>query len=102
MLPALKLLGLAGHNPAISAFVVTGFKSTHRLAPRGHRMTSTRRFTFTTTMRGIDRVHLDAAIVRQASEPARTTGLTQRNVFMLHIADLPDRRHALERHAADF
>ena len=60
-------------------------------------MTSARGFTFAATMRVIDRVHRDTAIVRALSHPSLTTGFTERNIFVIAVAYCADSRHAIRR-----
>ncbi len=40
--------------------------------------------------------------MRPLAKPAGAPRLTERNVFVIHVAHLPHRGHAFERHAADF
>ena len=47
------------------------------------------------------RVHRDTARLRTTSEPAAAAGLADGDVLMLEIADLTDRRTAIDMHAAD-
>ena len=53
-------------------------------------------------MRVVHRIHRNAAVVRHLAHPALASRLTERHVFVIDVADLADRRHALHRHAADF
>src|SRR5689334_21382635 len=48
----------------------------------------------TAAVRMIDRVHRDAAYARAPPEPARPSGLSVRDVLVLEVADLTDRRAA--------
>src|SRR5689334_635272 len=52
-------------------------------------------------VRMIDRVHRDAAHARPPSAPARPSGLPVRDVLVLEVADLADRRPAGEADAAE-
>src|SRR5207244_9372580 len=47
-------------------------------------------------VRMVDRVHRDAAHRRPPSEPAPASGLAERNVLVLEVPDLSDRRPAAE------
>src|SRR5262249_35477183 len=47
------------------------------------------------------RVHDDAAVVRSEAEPARATGFADRDVRVLDVRDLSDRRVAVEVHLAN-
>src|SRR5262249_54499643 len=49
----------------------------------------------------VDRIHRDAARVRAPSEPAPPARLAVRQVLVLEVADLADRRPAAEAHAAE-
>src|SRR5690349_10668537 len=90
------------HDHLLRALVVTRLITARRLTPGRHRITAAGSFSFTTAVRVIDRVHRDAAHVRTNSFPTRSTGLAQRNVFMLDIAHLAHSRAALNRHASNF
>src|SRR5262247_713503 len=59
-------------------------------------MAAARRLALTAAERVIDRVHRDAAHVRPDAEPAAAAGLADRHVLVIEIADLPDRRVALD------
>ena len=65
-------------------------------------MTAAGRFAFAAAVRVIDRVHRNAAVVRALAQPALASGLTQRNVFVIAVADHADRRHAVGRNAPHF
>src|SRR5215471_4056252 len=64
-------------------------------------MTATRGLAFTTTERMVDRVHRDAAVVRTDPEPTAATRFAERHVFVIEIADLADRRVALDEDLAN-
>ena len=82
--------------------IATRLVTACRLSPRGHRMTSARGFTFTTTVRVIDRVHRDTADLRTPALPAAAACFTKRFVLVLGVADLSDGRHADDGDAANF
>src|SRR5271168_2888912 len=88
------------HDERVRALVVARLVSAGRLTPGGHRVTSARSFAFTTAVGMVHRVHGHAAIVRALAQPARTSGLTDGDVFVIGVADLPDGRHAILRHLA--
>jgi hypothetical protein len=48
----------------------------------------------------IDRIHRHAAVVRHFSQVTRAAGLADRNVFVIEISDLADRRVAAVVHLA--
>src|SRR5687767_14924357 len=58
-------------------------------------MATTARAAFASTHRVVDRVHRDAAVVRTATEPARTTGLADRDVRVVDVRHLTDRGAAV-------
>src|SRR4030095_14120149 len=65
-------------------------------------MASARGLPFTAAQRVIDRVHGHAADVRTTSQPAAAARLADRDVLVIEIADLADRRDALEIDATHF
>src|SRR5580693_5679395 len=91
---AASFLAATVDDKCIRPLVVSGLVSACRLAPRGHRMAATGSLAFTATVRMIDRVHRNAAIVRPLPQPPRTSGFADGNVFMSEIAHLANRRHA--------
>jgi len=52
-------------------------------------------------MRMIDRVHRNAAVMRHLAHPALAAGLPQRDIFVIHVSDLPDGRLTLLRNPPD-
>src|SRR5262245_74524 len=67
-----------------------------RLAPRRHRVASTRRLALAATVRMVDRVHRDTAYRRPLALPAHPAGLAPTDVGLLGVADLADRRAAAD------
>src|SRR6185503_23991 len=67
-----------------------------RLAPRRHRMPAARGLALAAAERVIDRVHRDAAHVRTLAHPAAAARLADRHVLVVDVADLADRREALD------
>src|SRR3954466_7750632 len=65
-------------------------------APRRHRVTAARGLALTAAERVIDRVHRHAADVRADAQPPAAAGLADRDVLVVEITDLPDRRVALD------
>src|SRR5262245_25529765 len=59
-------------------------------------MTATRGRASTTTERVIDRVHRHATHLRPLAETAAASGLAAGDVLVVDVADLADRRHALD------
>src|SRR3954470_18103374 len=80
------------NDKAISDLPVARFVALRRLTPRRHRMTAAGCLAFTAAERVIDRVHRDAAHVRPLAEPAAPAGLADRDVLVIDVADLTDRR----------
>src|SRR6202521_2736201 len=62
-------------------------------APWGHRMTSARAAAVAAAERMAERIHRDAAIVRPPAEPARATGLADRDVHMVGVRYRADGYH---------
>src|SRR6185503_20516983 len=86
----------------LRALVAARLVAACRLAPRRHRISAARSLAFTATVRMVHRVHGHPANVRAQTFPARTPGLTERNVLVLDVADLADGRLANQRHAPHF
>src|SRR6476661_10518052 len=61
-----------------------------RLAPGGHRVTTTGRLALATTVRVVDGVHDDTADGRALALPAHAAGLAPVDVGLLGVADLTD------------
>src|SRR5687768_10568379 len=72
-----------------------------RLAPRCHGMPAARGLPLTAAQRVIDRVHRHAADLGPSAAPARSAGLAERQVLVIEVSDLADRRLALGVHPAD-
>src|SRR6185437_1253427 len=84
----------------VRRLVGTGLLALGRLAPRGHRVTTTGGAAFAAAMRVIDRVHGDATVDRLAAEPAIAASLADRGVGVVLIGHRADRREARAMHAA--
>src|SRR5205085_9934272 len=95
------LLGLPLHNELIGSFVVSCFVAQSWLTPRSHRMIALDT-AFASAMRMIDRVHDDATHRRANSHVPRTPGLSNRDVLVVQIADLADRRNTVDVHQPHF
>src|SRR5665213_4424513 len=65
------------HDEFVGALVVARLVAARRLAPRRHRMASARGLAFAATVRVIDRVHRNAAVMRALAHPALAAGFTQ-------------------------
>src|SRR5205807_1066450 len=66
-------------------------------APWGLRLATDRRLALATTMWMVARVHHGAAHRGPLSLEPVTPSLADNDVFVIDIADLPERRHAIER-----
>src|SRR6185312_4208664 len=87
------------HNEHIRALVVPRLVTTRRLTPRRHRVTSARGLTLTTAVRMVDRVHRHTTVGWANTLPAVASGLSDRHILVIGIANLANRRHALHEHA---
>src|SRR3954471_20331519 len=96
------LLASPIHDEAVSTLVVARLVSASRLAPRRYRMPSARGLAFTTAMWVIDRIHRHPAVHRTTSHPAFASRLADGNVFMVGVAHLTDRGHAIDEHPTCF
>src|SRR5262249_22171148 len=90
------LLGSPLHDEPIRVLATARLEALRRLAPRRHRMPAAGRLAFTAAERMIDRVHRDAAHVRALAQPPAAPRLADRHVLMIEVADLADRRDALD------
>ncbi|QTK78138.1 NAD(FAD)-Dependent Dehydrogenase [Agrobacterium tumefaciens] len=82
------------HDELVGRLVRTGALALRGLAPRSNRVATTRRATFTTTVRVVDRVHDDAANVRTLAAPTGTTGLAVVDVGVVRVRNSTDRCEA--------
>src|SRR6266545_4209177 len=90
------------HNELVGGLAVAGLLAHGHLAPLRLRLTTDRRLTLTTAVRMVARVHGRAAHGRAEAHLSRPTGLANADRGMLGIADLAQRRHALDVHQAHF
>src|SRR5687767_16039033 len=65
-------------------------------------MAAARGLAFTAAERVIHRVHGHAAHVRTLAQPAAAAGLADRDILVVDVADLADRREAVLVNLADF
>src|ERR1700687_2516878 len=72
-----------------------------RQAPRRDRVPPARGPAFTTAERMVDWIHGDAADVGPLAEPAAPARLADRHVLVIEVADLSDRRVALDEDLPD-
>src|SRR5262249_47404034 len=89
----------ASNDEALGALVLAGLLAFGWEAPGRRPMLAA---LCTATVRVINRVHRDAAVVRHAALPALTTGLSDRGVHIVWIGHCTDRRHAAAVHEALF
>src|SRR5581483_737227 len=94
------LLGSPAHNELVSALVVSRLVAACRLAPRGNWMPSAGSLAFTAAMWMVHRVHSNAAVHRTLAQPDVASRFSDGHVFMVHIANLSDGRHAIDQHFA--
>src|SRR5947207_172402 len=97
-----------GPSPALPHDELVGVLATPRLLAHGHlaplglRLAANRGFAFATAMRMVARVHSRAAHRRTYAHVARATGLANRDGGVLGVANLAERGHAFDEHAAHF
>jgi hypothetical protein len=89
------------HNVAVGTLVVARLLAKRWERPRRLRVIALH-FAFTATVRVIDRVHGHAANRWLDAPPPRAACLAERFIFMVEVADLADRRHAIQRKLANF
>src|SRR5215470_12237389 len=85
------------HDERICALVVPRLVPARRLPPRRDWMPSARSLSLATTMRMVYRIHRNSAVYWPPPQPARAPSLADRNVLVIQISHLPDRRHAILR-----
>src|SRR5262249_59749650 len=73
-----------------------GLVALRRLTPRRHRMPPAGRLSFAAAERVIHRVHRHTAHVWTLAKPATAACLADRDVLVIKVADLSDRRDALD------
>src|SRR5262245_50554098 len=96
-----SLLGPPRHDVAVGRpRTAPGLVALRRLAPGRHRMIALP-LALAAAHRVIDGVHHRAAHRRPEPLPPHAAGLADRDVLVIEIADLADRRHAVELHLAD-
>src|SRR5256885_2165258 len=85
-------------NELVGALVIACLVTARGLAPGSYGMASAGGLAFAAAMRMVDRVHRDTAVYRLLAQPDVPAGLADGHVLVVHIADLPDRRHAIDQH----
>src|SRR5450432_1069871 len=96
----LALLPAAFDDHAVGSLVVARLEPLGELTPRRARMPAAAGASLATAHGMVDRVHGDSAVVRTKAEPARSPSLADGDVLMIGVRNLPDRRTAIEVHAA--
>src|SRR5512135_268031 len=89
-----RLLLAALDDERVGTLVVAGLLALGLPAPRRRGVAAARRLAFAAAHRVVDGVHRDAPVVRLPAEPAVAAGLADRDVLVLDVADLADRRVA--------
>src|SRR5436190_1387461 len=89
------------HDEAVRVLAVPRLVALGRLAPRRHRVTAARGLALAAAERVVHRVHCHAAHVRALAEPAAAPRLADRHVLVIKVADLADRRDALDEDLAN-
>src|SRR5208282_5714262 len=89
------------HNVPVRTLVIARLFAQRRERPRRLRMVALH-FAFTAAVRVIHRVHGHAANGWLDAAPARAARFAESLVFVVEIAHLPDRRHAIQRKLAYF
>src|SRR5947208_1701143 len=84
------------HDELIRRLAVARLVALGRQPPRRHRMPAARGFAFAAAKRMIDRVHRHAAGMGTLVEPPAASGFANRHVLVIEVADLSDRREALD------
>src|SRR5262249_34358578 len=89
------------NDELVSALVVARLVSARRLPPRRHGVASARSLALAAAVRMVHRVHRHAAHRRALAQPARASGLPDRNVLVLDVPHLSYGGHAVDRHDAN-
>src|SRR5271168_4791713 len=87
----------AADDQVVRRLLLARLVSLGGLAPRRLGMVSFR-LALATAVRMVNRVHRNAAHMTALAEPSRASGFTDRNIFMVEIADLADSRAAIRLH----
>src|SRR4051812_3543017 len=101
-LPYLRLAMPRPDDEASGEFVDAGAIAHGGLAPRRLRRHARGALAFAAAVWMVTRVHDDTADFRPPAHVAGPTGLAEVLVLVIEVADLADRRHAANAHAADF
>src|SRR5215218_2165558 len=88
------LFASALHDEPVRHLPVPRLVTLGRHAPRRDRMAAAGGLAFAAAERMVHRVHRDAAHVRLPAQPPSAAGLADRDVLVVDVADLADRRQA--------
>src|SRR5213593_816442 len=91
------LLALSLHNELSGSFVVSRFVAQGRNTPGSHGMIPLHA-AFASAVRMIDGIHNNTAHCRPDAHVPRPSVFPNRNVFVIEISNLSDRRHAVDVH----
>src|SRR5258708_28971853 len=87
-------------NELVCALVIARLVPASRLATGCNGVASAGGLTLTTAVWMVNRVHGHAAIHRLLAQPDIAAGFADGHVLVVHVADLPDGRHAIDQHFA--
>src|SRR6059058_2898439 len=96
----LRAAAAATYNKLVGALVDASAVALGGFAPLGLGLASSGCPAFAATVRVVHRVHGGSAHLRSSAEPSLAPGLAQADVLMVHVADLPNRRKAVDVHHA--
>src|SRR5215468_7948719 len=88
------------HDEAVCALVIARFVTACRLTPWSHRVASTGGLAFTASVRMVHGIHGNATIDGTATHPALASCFADRDVFVVQVSDLSNRRHAINQYLA--
>src|ERR1700727_3002196 len=95
------LLTASLHNHAVARTLLSRLRPQRRETPRRLRVVSLHA-AFTAAVRMVHRVHGHTAIRRPSSVQTRAARLAVSHILVIQIAQLPDRRHAIDAELAHF
>src|SRR5260370_4284295 len=89
-------------NHAVGSLVVASLEALGQLSPGRARMAASRGASLAASHRVVDGVHSDPPVVRSTAEPPRAACLTQRDVRVLYVRNLPNGAVAFQMNHAHF
>src|SRR4051794_21988603 len=99
--PLLPLRPAASDNHGVGALVIACL-SLYRLTPLRSRLAANRCFSLTTAVRMVARVHRRATNGWSSTAMSIAACLTDDDVFVIDVADLPEGGHAIQVNEPDF